>query len=68
MVKTNREFYIIFQNRAGDKIEPQKQESPVQIGRVAMSATVIGLVRTISSHAGRFYTTEMPHPMTTFHF
>jgi hypothetical protein len=40
MLKTNREFYVIFQNRAGDKIKPQKRESPAQIGRVGMSDKV----------------------------
>ena len=28
MLNTNREFYVIFQNRAGDKIKPQMRESP----------------------------------------
>ena len=37
MLNTNREFYVIFQNRAGDKIKPQMRESPAQIGRVGMS-------------------------------
>ena len=37
MLNTNREFYVIFQNRAGNKIKPQMRESPVQIGRVGMS-------------------------------
>ena len=37
MLNTNREFYAIFQNRAGDKIKPQMRESPAQIGRVGMS-------------------------------
>ena len=40
MLNTNREFYVIyviFQNRAGDKIKPQMRECPAQIGRVGMS-------------------------------
>ena len=43
MLNTNREFYVIFQNRAGDKIKPQMRESPAQIGRVGMSAIVTDL-------------------------
>ena len=41
MLNTNREFYVIFQNRAGDKIKPQMRESPAQIGRVGMSVTSV---------------------------
>ena len=37
MLNTNREFYVMFQNRAGDKIKPQMGECPAQIGRVGMS-------------------------------
>lgn len=37
MLNTNQEFYIIFQNRAGDKIMPQMQGPPAQIRRVGMS-------------------------------
>ena len=37
MLNTNREFYVIFQNRAGDRIKPQMRESPTQIRRVSMS-------------------------------
>ena len=40
MLNTNREFYAIFQNRAGDKIKPQMRESPAQIGRVGMSVYI----------------------------
>ena len=39
MLNTNREFYVIFQNRAGNKIKPQMREFPAQIGRVGMSVT-----------------------------
>ena len=38
MLNTNWEIYVIFQSRAGDKIKPQMQEYPAQIGRVGMSA------------------------------
>ena len=41
MLNTNREFYVIFQNRAGDKIKPQMRESPAQIGRVGTSANYL---------------------------
>ena len=41
MLNTNREFYVIFQNRAGDKIKPQMRESPAQIRRVGMSDTSV---------------------------
>ena len=34
MLNTNREFCVIFQNRAGYKIKPQMQESPWQIRTV----------------------------------
>ena len=36
MLSTNREFYVIFENRTGDKIKRQMQESP-QIGGVSIS-------------------------------
>ena len=38
MLNTNREFYVIFQNRAG-KIKPQMRESSAQIETVGMSVT-----------------------------
>ena len=41
MLNTNREFYVIFQNRAGDKIKPQMRESPAQIRRVGMSVVIL---------------------------
>ena len=37
MLSTNREFYVIFENRTGDKIKRQMQESPAQIGGVSIS-------------------------------
>ena len=49
MLNTNREFYVIFQNRAGDEIKPQMRKSPTQIGRVGMSARPCFCLKPIAS-------------------
>ena len=50
MLKTNREFCVISQNRAEDKIMLQKRKSPAQIGRVGMSASLSEFYAYIASN------------------